>query len=419
MAPERSESSTGSTGSSGSSGPKGPRGRRVLIVLLGTLIALILLAFGVAPSVVASRMNRTLDGALPPVSGEASRLHATLSVADLHADALLWRRDLLRRGEWGHVDVPRLLEGRVALQAFTVVTKTPRSMNIESNDGDSDNITLLAVLQRWPPRTWNDLTERAIHQANRLHDTAAGSGGRLSVIRTRDDLQGFLSTRSPGEPTVAAFLGLEGTHALGGDIGNVARLYEAGFRMFGLTHFFDNEVGASAHGVSGGGLTPFGEEVLERMQELGIAVDLAHASPTLIDDVLARVTGPILVSHTGVKGTCDNQRNLDDGRLAAIAATGGVVGIGLWETALCGDTPAHWAGAVRHAADVAGVDHVGLGSDWDGAVATIVDASQTAHLTQALLDAGFAEDDVRKIMGENVVRVMLETLPEATARRRR
>lgn len=395
------------------------KGRRVLILLLGALIVLVLLAFGVAPSVVANRMNRTLDGASSPVSADAARLHATLSVADLHADALLWRRDLLRRGGWGHVDVPRLLEGRVALQAFTVVTKTPRSMNIESNDGDSDNITLLAILQGWPPRTWGSLAERAIHQANRLHATAADSEGRLAVVRTRDDLRGFLSSRTTDEPTVAAFLGLEGAHALEGDLSNVARLFEAGFRMIGLTHFFDNEVGASAHGVSGAGLSPFGAQVLQRMEELGIAVDLAHASPRLIDDVLAQATKPVLVSHTGVKGTCDNQRNLDDSRLAAIAATGGVVGIGLWETALCGDTPAHWARAVRHAVEVAGIDHVGLGSDWDGAVATIVDASETAHLTQALLDGGFSEDDVRKVMGENVVRVLLETLPEATGRRGR
>lgn len=112
-----------------------------------------------------------------------------------------------------------------------------------------------------------------------------------------------------------------------------------------------------------------------------------------------------------MKGTCDNRRNLDDVRLAAVAATGGVVGIGLWETALCGATPADWARAVRHAVDVAGVDHVGLGSDWDGAVATLVDASGTAHLTQALLDQGFGDDEVRKIMGGNVARVLLEVLP--------
>lgn len=372
-------------------------------------------AFGVVPRVLAARMNRTLGGAATlPVSDEARRIQGTLAVADLHADALLWNRDLRRRGSWGHIDVPRLLEGQVAVQAFTVVTKTPRSMNIEANTGDSDNITLLAILQRWPPRTWASLAERAVYQAHKLQRLAIDSQGRLSFIRSKEDLQGFLDRRAADETSVAAFLGLEGTHALEGDVDNVARLYQAGFRMFGLTHFFDNEVGASAHGVSHGGLTPFGARVLDRMDELGILVDLAHASPALIDDVLARATRPVVVSHTGVKGTCDNQRNLDDGRLAAIAATGGVVGIGLWETALCGTAPSDWARAVRHAVDVAGIEHVGLGSDWDGAVAAIVDASQTVHLTQALLDQGFGEDEVRKVMGGNVIRVLSEVLPPAT-----
>jgi microsomal dipeptidase-like Zn-dependent dipeptidase len=372
--------------------------------------------FVIVPPVVGSRMNRTLDTPPPSVGDEARRIQATLAVADLHADALLWQRDLLRRGRWGHVDVPRLLEGRVALQAFTVVTKTPRAMNIEANTGETDNITLLAVLERWPPRTWTSLTERALHQAYRMRTTVARSDGRLTLVLTREDLLRFLRDPDPGGLTTAAFLGLEGTHALEGDLDNVARLHEAGFRMFGLTHFFDNEVGASAHGVTGAGLTDFGARVLERMERTGIAVDLAHASPALIDDVLARATRPVIVSHTGVRGTCDNQRNLDDNRLRAIGATGGVIGIGLWETALCGQDVEDWARAVAHAVSVAGVDHVGIGSDWDGAVAAVIDASQTVYLTQALLDQGFGETDVRKIMGGNVLRVLLETLPAEGAR---
>ena len=388
-----------------------PRARRLLWSALIALLALALVGFGVLPRLVGAAMNRTLDPDVPTVSAEAERIVSSLAAADLHADALLWDRDLLVRGAWGHVDVPRLIEGHVAVQSFTVVTKTPRGMNIEANSGDSDNITLLSVLQRWPVRTWGSLAERALLQADKLQRFAADSEGRLAFVRSREDLQGFLARRDADEETVAGFLGLEGTHALEGDLANVGRFYEAGFRMFGLTHFFDNEVGGSAHGVEKGGLTEFGAQVLERMEELGILVDLAHASPALVDDVLARTTRPVVVSHTGVKGTCDNQRNLDDGRLAAVAATGGVVGIGLWETAVCGTAPADWARAVRHAADVAGVDHVGLGSDWDGAVATLVDASETVHLVQALLDQGFTETEVRKIMGGNVIRVLLQTLP--------
>lgn len=391
--------------------PLRPGIRRALWWIAGVLLLLTLLGFALGPAFVGRGMNRTLEaGGLGPVPDSVAALHNTLLVADLHGDALLWSRDLTRRGDWGHIDVPRLIEGRVALQAFTTVTKTPASMNIEANPSDSDQLTLLTLLQRWPPRTWRSLAERALYQADKLRNVAARSDGRLVLIESRRDLEAYLSRRETDDNVTAGFLGIEGAHALEGDLANVDRLYEAGFRMFGLTHFFDNEVGGSAHGMDKGGLTEFGAAVLDRMEELGILVDLAHASPALIEDVLARTARPVVVSHGGVKGTCDNRRNLSDEHLRAVAATGGVMGVGLWETALCGTTPADWARAVRHAVDIMGVDHVGLGSDWDGAVATIVDASQTVYLTQALVDAAFAPDEIRKIMGANELRVVGEVL---------
>lgn len=385
--------------------------KRLIWAVVGAALLLIILGFGIVPGIVARSMNTTLDGASGAISPEAAALHGSLLVADLHSDALLWDRDLLERGSWGHTDVPRLVEGRIAVQSFTTVTKTPKAMNIEANAGDTDNITLLTVLQLWPRSTWNSLLQRALHQADKLHDTEARSDGRLTILKTREDLEAYLARRAVDDDITAGFLGIEGTHALEGELANVDRLFEAGFRMFGLTHFFDNEIGGSAHGVDKGGLSDLGYDVIRRMEALGILVDLAHASPALIDDVLGIATRPLVVSHSGVKGTCDNQRNLDDERLAAIAATGGVIGIGLWETAVCGETPADWARAVRYGVDVVGVDHVGLGSDWDGAVAAIIDASQTVHLTQALLDAGFEDEEIRKIMGENVMRVLAEVLP--------
>ena len=389
-----------------------PAAKRALWIAVGVLVLLVLLGLGLLPRLVASSMN-PLIGAPGEPSAEAVRLHETVAVVDLHSDALLWDRDLLEHGDYGHVDLPRLLAGRVVLQGFTVVTKTPSGMNIEANSADSDRITLLAMAQAWPPRTWWSLRARALHQAAKLERFVAESDGRLVLIRTAADLDALLARRGGGQPAAGALLGLEGAHALEGDLAGVDVLFDAGFRMIGFTHFFDNEVGGSAHGVQKGGLTELGRVVLRRMEQLGIAADLAHASPALIDDVLELTTRPVLVSHTGVKGTCDNARNLDDDRLRRIAATGGVVGIGLWETAICGDGPERWAAAVRHAVDVAGVDHVGLGSDWDGAVAAIVDAAGTAHLTAALMRAGFADDEVRRIMGGNVIRVLGELLPDA------
>ncbi len=387
--------------------------RRVILALVILLALLVLVGQKVATRIAVPMYNPSPDAIDAAPSAEVERLHAGLFVADLHGDALLWDRNLLRRSTVGHLDVPRMTEGRVALQMFTAVTKAPFGLNIEGNDDDSDQVTLVATLQAWPPRTWTSLVERALHQAHKLHATAGRSAGRLSVITSRAELEAALARRSRDDAAVAGLLGIEGAHALEGDLANLDRLYDAGFRMIGLTHFFDNEVGGSAHGLAKGGLTDFGRAVVLRMQELGVAIDLAHASPQLIDDVLELASTPLLVSHTGVKATCDNARNLDDGQLARIAATGGVLGIGLWPEAVCGQTPAAWARAVRHAADVAGVDHVGLGSDWDGAVPTIVDASGTVHLTAALVAEGFDADEIERIMSGNVVRVLRETLPIA------
>jgi membrane dipeptidase len=120
---------------------------------------------------------------------------------------------------------------------------------------------------------------------------------------------------------------------------------------------------------------------------------------------------PLLVSHTGVKGTCNNPRNLSDDELRAVARTGGVIGIGLWETATCGTEANATTRAVRYAVNIVGVDHVALGSDFDGGVTVPFDASGWPLITEALLKQGFSEQDIHKIMGENVVRVLLEALP--------
>ncbi len=392
-----------------------PEALLLLADFLGLLIALGFLAVTVLPGVIGRSLNGVIDRPSGPPSDAAQALHGTLDVVDLHADTLLWRRDLLARGRWGHVDVPRLVEGRVRVQGFTAVTKAPRGMNIESNRGDSDMIALLALLQGWPPRTWWSPMERALHQARRLRAAAARSGGTLTVLHTRADLEAHMARRAAGEPVVAGLLGMEGAHALEGDLANLERAFAAGFRLVGLTHFFDNQVGGSAHGVAKGGLTDLGRRVVARMEELGMLVDLAHASDALIDDVLSVATRPVVVSHTGVRGTCDNRRNLDDARLRAVADAGGVVGIGLWKTAICGARAEDWARSVRHALDVAGPDHVALGSDWDGAVGTIVDAAGTVRLTEALLGTGLSKADIRRVMGDNAVRLLRATLPETEA----
>jgi membrane dipeptidase len=383
--------------------------KKVFIVLGAILLVALGVFFFFLPGYVGQRMNATIEQPPYEASERAKALHKDLLVADLHADTLMWDRDLLERGDWGHVDLPRLIEGNVAAQAFTVVTKTPRGMNIESNSGDTDNITLLALAERWPVTSWINLTERALYQARRLHEASAQSNGRLVILRTRQDVTNFLERRKT--EIVAGFLGLEGAHALEGDVNNLDRLYDAGFRMIGLSHFFDNEMAGSAHGVDKYGLTDRGRELVWRMEEKRVFIDLAHASPKTIDDVLRIAAQPVIVSHTGVKGTCDNQRNLSDEHLRAIANNGGLVGIGFWETAVCGRDAAAIARAIRYAVNIMGVDRVALGSDYDGAIDAPFDATGVVQITDALLREGFNEDEIRKIMGENVIRTLQLYLP--------
>jgi membrane dipeptidase len=366
-------------------------------------------------SALSARTERRLNGVGETgpyaVSQAARDLHERLTVVDLHADSLLWGRDLLSRADRGHVDLPRLIDGNVALQVFAFPTKVPRHLNIERNDDRTDDIRLVALVQGWPRATWRSFLARAEYQAGRLVTTAAMSGGGLVLIQSAADLDALLARRAAGERVVGAILAIEGAHALDGDPGNVDSLFAAGYRMVGLTHFFDNDVAGSAHGTAKGGLTATGRDVVGRLEARSILVDLAHASTATIDDVLAIATRPVVVSHTGVRGTADNVRNLADDQLRGVAATGGVVGIGFWPTACGGEDALSIARAIAHAVAVIGPEHVALGSDFDGAVPVPFDASGLALLTQALLAEGLDEVTIAAVMGGSAIELLRGCLP--------
>lgn len=358
-----------------------------------------------------ARLCVTREGPPYRASDRARALHAQLWVADLHADSLLWGRDLLRRSERGHVDVPRLIEGNVALQVLAASTKSPRHLNIERNDDRSDDVVLLAIALGWPPATWRRLLPRALHLAARADAMAAASGGTLRIIRSRADLERYDADRAVRPAITAALLAIEGAHALDGDPANVDVVADAGFRMMSPSHFFDNAFGGSAHGIDKGGLTDAGREMVRRMEARSMTVDVAHASAATIDDVLAVSSRPVVASHTGVRGVADNARNLSDAHLRGIADSGGVAGIGFWPTA-CGGDDAGWiARSIVHAIDVAGVEHVALGSDFDGAVPEPFDATGLVVLTDALIAAGLDHAAIARVMGGNVRRLLGEVLP--------
>lgn len=381
-------------------------------MLLVAASLLVLAFFFVVPGEVARRLNRTYAPAPYPVPEPVAALHETLRLADLHADSLLWSRDLARRAADGHVDLPRLAEAGVTLQVFSAVTKTPRFLNFERNEADTDNILPLVIAQRWPRRSWGSLTERALYQAQRLQRLAAASGDELKIVKSRNDLAGLLGRRMVGEDAVGAVLAIEGMHALDGELAAVEQLHDAGYRIMGLTHFFDNAIGGSAHGMEKGGLTPLGRQLVEMLDARDVIIDLAHASPRLIDDVLAASRRPVIVSHTGVRATCDRTRNLSDKQLLAIAAHGGLIGIAYFDEAVCGNDAAAIARAIVHAVGIVGVNQVALGSDFDGAVATPFDITGLPLLTEALLKQGLSADEIRLIMGDNVLEFLLTWLPD-------
>jgi microsomal dipeptidase-like Zn-dependent dipeptidase len=176
--------------------------------------------------------------------------------------------------------------------------------------------------------------------------------------------------------------------------------------MAGLAHFFDNDVAGSMHGVRKGGLTPLGRQVVRAMEDKGMIVDLAHCSEACVTEVLAMARRPVVSSHGGVQATCKVNRNLSDAQIRGVARTGGIVGIGYWDGAICDTSPRSAAKAMKHVRDLVGIQHVALGSDYDGATTVRFDTSELVQVTQALMDEGFTPDEIRAVMGGNALRVI-------------
>jgi membrane dipeptidase len=382
---------------------------RVFTALVALLLIALLLFFVFAPGYVERQSNKVTQSQ-QKISDRAIALHKTLTIVDLHGDTLLWKRNLLERSDQGHIDLPRLEEGNVALQVFASVTKTPKGQNYDANSADSDNITLLTFAQLQPPRTWTSLLERSLWHAEKL-SAAQAKESSLVIIRTKGDLAGLDARRKVKGRGTGALLASEGLQNLEGKLSNVDVLFKAGYRMAGFAHFFDNEVAGSMHGEKKGGLTPLGRDVFKAMEAKGMVIDIAHASHAAVAEMLSLATKPVVSSHGGVQATCKVNRNLTDAEIKGVAKTGGVIGIGYWDAAICSSEPRAIAKAMRHVRDLVGIDHVGLGSDFDGATTTPFDTAGLAHVTQALLDEGFTEADIAKVMGGNVLRVLLAVLP--------
>lgn len=393
--------------------------RKFLPGLAGLATLAIIAFFGLAPMLAEKSMNRIEGSGQWPVSAAAKALHKRLVIIDTHGDTLLWQRPITASSDRGHIDLDRLEAGNVALQVFSSVTKTPKGQNYEANSDKTDNITLLAIGQMQPVKTWGlfgpALLNRSLWHAEKLARAETASNGRLRIVRTPADLATLIADRAAGERVTGALLSSEGMQNLEGNAANLEVLHRAGFRMMGLTHFFDNDIAGSMHGERKGGLTALGRRLVPVMEDRGIIIDLAHSSHATFAEVMQVARRPVVISHGGVKGTCNTNRNLTDDELRLLARNGGVIGIGYWDAAVCAATPQATAKAIIYAANIAGIDHVGLGSDFDGSTTTGFDTAHIDAVTQALLAAGMAEADIARVMGGNALRLLAAGLaPLAT-----
>ena len=384
-----------------------------IIIGLALLVILLLVSGRIfLPSWLDKQMNPVSDHLPFVVSDKARDLHKTLLIGDWHSDSALWNRNLSKTYDYGHEDIPRMQKGNIALQMFTTVTKSPSGQNYDSNETASrDNITSLAIVQGWPIKTWSSLTERAIFQAEKIRDLSLRDSKNLMLIESQSDLKQFMIKRELNPTLIGALIGTEGSHALDGDLNNIERLYNKGFRMMSLHHFFDNKLGGSLHGITGQGLTDFGRQSIVEMLRLNIIIDVSHSSENVVKDVLDITNRPIVVSHTGFNGHCESPRNISDGLMQSIAKKGGLIGVGFWDGAVCDNTPKSVAEAIVYGIELIGVDHVALGSDFDGAITPGFDSSELVAITHELLELGLSDFQIRKVMGGNMFAFLQQNLP--------
>ncbi len=399
----------------------GQIGCRPLVVLLMFFLA------GCAGSAVDALLNTTYQASDEPTPTPQERwFHQNIFIADLHGDTLMWDRDLLERSDLGHIDLPRLIEGNVALQVFSVPTRTPygfSNLNGDCFHPDGLNaVRLLHAMQSDQLQGWGSTLQEANRQADKLHAAITQSQADnkrdpdlpyLMLIRSAHDLNQLIERRFIyREPVVGALLAVEGVHWLGAagmtDVeieAGVETLYSKDFRMLAATHRFHNDLGLSSEGCSIPRSidNPEARRIFYRAaQERGMVIDLAHSGTITNDLEGGMIQGPFVVSHGGFEehlcrrepGACESERNLGNEEIGLIVRNGGVIGVGFWPQAV-GKDYAGIVGAFNHACGViAGLEsdseidpsaHLAFGSDFDGSVSTPFDAGGYVHLVAALM----------------------------------
>ena len=319
---------------------------------------------------------------------EAKRIHSRNVILDSHTDTPMIFPGQFNIGlkEGGKVNLPLMEEGMV--DAAIMVAYIPQ--------GKRDDESL------------QQATDFAMNRLNEIHRQMEINRGRMNIARTSQEVW---VTKDAGKKAI--MLGLENGYAIGKDIRNIARFKELGVSYITLCHNGSNDICDSARGdAEWGGLSPFGKEVVAEMNRLGILVDVSHAAESTFYDALEVSTQPIIASHSSARALCNHPRNLTDDQLKELAEKQGVVQICLYKGFINEDAEkASLTDAIRHInhiVDLIGINHVGIGSDFDGDGELIGcrASNELINITLRLLKDGYKENDIAKIWGGNLLRVM-------------
>jgi membrane dipeptidase len=323
---------------------------------------------------------------------EVMKIHRSALLIDTHNDVTsrtVGGSDIGQRAATGHTDVPRLREGGVGAVFFAVYVAAEY---VNGNRSAHRTLEMIDTVR---------------------HDIIGRHPNDFQFAGTAEEIE---AARAKGK--IAALMGIEGGHAIEDSLRLLRDYYRLGVRYMTLTHTNSN----SWAGSSGSsdkppeqperGLTDFGKQVIAEMNRLGMMVDVSHVSDKTFWDALNASSAPIFASHSSCRALCDVRRNMTDEMIEAMAKKGGVIQINFYCSFLTKNKPATLTDVVAHidhAVKVGGIDHVGIGSDFDGipcAPAGLEDVSKFPSLTRALLEKGYSAEDIRKIYGANLLRVM-------------
>ena len=321
---------------------------------------------------------------------KAKEIHSRILSVDTHTDTPLW----FTRG------------------AFSLGWRKSNQVSIQKmEEGYLDSQFLAAFLAQ--KELDAESSQKAVEKCQKMLE------GIFADVEKYKDYCGIALTeedarRLKAEGKKAFFLGIENGYGIGKDIKNIKKYKDMGVQYMTLCHSYDNDICNSSSNTADAskGLTPFGRKVVKEMNKVGMLIDISHASEGTFWDAIKYSKDPIFASHSSVKALCDHDRNLTDDQLRALAKNGGVVHICIyggylnknWKEASIEDVVAH----IDHAVKVAGIDHVGIGSDFDGGggVLGCNGDNDMINITVKLLEKGYSEEDLRKIWGGNFFRVL-------------